>query len=93
MIEGVEIEVWHEFCFHVLYCFVERLDELVEILLVEKDLMAVVSFICKSLPAFGDGEVVVITPGCSDIKEIGSTFTCAYAFAIHAVHSFVVVFV
>ena len=55
--------------------------------------MPVVSIGIKFLTAFCNGEILVVSPGSSYIKEVGSSFTCANALAVNAVHSFVIVFV
>ena len=55
--------------------------------------MPVVSIVIETLPALGDGQVIIVATGSSYIKEIGPSFSRPDAFAVNAVHSFFVVVV
>jgi hypothetical protein len=77
----------------MINCFVQRFKKLIEIFLVEEDFMPVISIIIESLSTLCDGEVVIVTTGCSYIKEISPSFARSDAFAVNAVHSFFVVVV
>jgi len=77
VVEGIKIKVRHQLSLHVVHGFIQRLDELVEVFFVQEDLVSVVTLICETFPAFGDGEVIIITSCGPYIKEIGSSLTCA----------------
>jgi hypothetical protein len=55
--------------------------------------MPVITIFIELLTAFRDGEIIIVTPGCSDIKEIGSSLSGSDTFTIDALHPFFVVFV
>jgi hypothetical protein len=93
MVECVEIEVGHQFGLDVVHGFRECLEELVEILLVKEDLMPVVTIVIETFTALRDGKIIIVPAGSPHIEEIGTSFTCADAFAVDAIHALFVVVV
>ena len=69
------------------------LEEFVEVFFVKEDFVPVITVFIELFPAFSDCDVIIISAGSSYIKKISSTLTGSDAFAINALHSFVVVFV
>ena len=55
--------------------------------------MPVVTIVIKALSALSDGKKVIAGTCFPNIKEIGSSFACFYAFAENAFHFLIVVFV
>lgn len=55
--------------------------------------MPVVPVIVKAFAALCNGEVVIVTPCCPNIKKVRSSFASPNAFAVNAFHFLVVVFV
>ena len=93
VVVGVEVEIRHQVGLHIVDRLGQRLQELVEILLVKEDLVPVVAILIKFLPAFSDGKIVIITTSCPHIEEIRPALASPDPFAVDAFHSFVVVFV
>jgi hypothetical protein len=90
---GIEIKVRHQLGLDMIDSFIERLDEFIEILLVQEDLVAVVAIVVETLPTFSNGEVVIVASCSSYIEEIGTALACTDPFAVDAFHFLVVVFV
>jgi hypothetical protein len=77
----------------VLNSFVQSFEEFIEIFFVQEYFVPIVSIIIKTLSAFSDGQVIIITASGSYIEEISSSFASSDAFTVNAVHSFFVVIV
>jgi hypothetical protein len=86
MVESVEVEIGHQFSFYIVNCFIQTLQELVEIFLVQKNLVPVVAIFIEALTAFCNGQEIIIATGRPYIEEIGPSFTGFDALAVHAVH-------
>ena len=54
MIECVEIKIRHQLGFYMINSFIKRLNEFVEIFLVQKNLVPVIPIVIKTLTAFSD---------------------------------------
>lgn len=80
VIEGIKVEIRHQFGFNIVYGFCQGMNEFVEILLVQKYLMAVITIIVESLFTFGYGQEIIIAPGGLNVEEIGPSLTCLQAF-------------
>src|SRR5689334_15584632 len=93
MVISIKVEVGHQFSFHIINCFCQCFQELVEVFFVKEDLVPVITIFVEFLPAFRNSDVVIIATGSPHIEEIGSTFSSPDAFAVNAFHSFVGVFV
>jgi hypothetical protein len=89
----VEVEIRHQLCFNIIHRLCQRLQELVEVFLVQKDLVPVVTIFVEFLTAFGDSKIVIVTTRSPYIEEIRPALPSSDAFAINAFHPFVVVFV
>ena len=56
--------------------------------------MPVVAVVIEPLPAFGDGqEIIIIAPGGAHIEEVGASFARPDSLAVDAVVAFVVAIV
>ena len=55
--------------------------------------MSVVPIRIKAFAALRDGQVIIISPGFSYIKKVGSAFTGSDSFAVNTFHFFVIVVV
>ena len=93
MVESIKIKIRHQIGFHMIHRFGQRFDELVEVFLVKENLVPVIPIVIKTLATLRYGQVVVVATGCPHIEEISPSLTCTYTLAVHALHSFVVVFV
>ena len=93
MVVSVEVEIRHQLGLDIIYCLGQRLQELIEVFLIKKDLVPVIAILIKFLPAFGDSKIIIVTTGCPHIEEICPAFASANPFAVNAFHPFVVVFV
>src|SRR6188508_557598 len=94
MIECIKVKIGHQFCLYIINGFAEGLDELIKVFLIKEDLMTIITVIIKSFTAFGNGQIIIITTGCSYVKEISPAFTSTNPFAVNAFHFvFVVILV
>ncbi len=55
--------------------------------------MPVIPVLVKSLPAFGNSQIIIIATCFPDIKEIGSPFTRPDPLTVNTFHLFVIIFV
>ena len=55
--------------------------------------MPVVSVIIKTLTAFSNGEVIIITTGCPYIKKVSPSLSSTNSFAVNTFHFLVVILV
>lgn len=55
--------------------------------------MAIIPIIIKSLPAFSDRKIIIITPGCPYIKKIGPSFPGANPFAVNTLRLLFIILV
>src|SRR6187397_1123960 len=94
MIECIKIKIRHQLSLYIINRFAKCLYKLIKIFFIKEDLMTVIPIIIKTLTAFGDRQVIIITTGCSHIKEISPAFTSTNSFAVNAFHFvFVVILV
>src|SRR5678815_2645553 len=94
MIKCIKVKIGHQFCFYIINSFAKSFDKLIKIFLVKKDFMTIISVVIKSLTAFSNGQIIIITAGCPYIKEISPAFTSTNSFAVNAFHFvFVVILV
>ncbi len=93
VVVGIEVEIRHQIGLYIVHRLGQRLQELVEIFLVQEDLVPVITILIKFLPAFRDRKIVIVTTGSPYIEEICPAFSGPDAFAVNAFHSFVVVVV
>src|ERR1700722_4703553 len=93
MVVCVKVEVRHQIGLYIVHRLGQGLQELIEIFLVEKDLVPVITVLIKFLPAFRDRKIVIVTTSSPYIEEICPEFPRPDAFAVNAFHSFVVVVV
>jgi hypothetical protein len=93
MIELREVDVWHQLCFHVVYCVRKCIDELVKIFFVEENLVLFVrkSIILEPLFTFGDRQIIIIRTGCLDVKKV-SPLACLYLCGVDFVPAVILVF-
>ncbi len=75
VIEGIEVKIRHQFGLHIVNGFSQSIQEFVEILLVQEDLMAVITIIVEPFFAFGNREEIIISTGGFDIEKIGPSFS------------------
>src|SRR5258705_12952958 len=93
MVKGIKIKIRHQVRFHIIDRLTQGLNKFVEIFLVEKYFVPVITIIIKAFAAFSNGEIIIITPGSSYIKEVGSSFSRTDAFTVNAFHFLVSTFV
>src|SRR6187431_2849502 len=94
MIECIKVKVGHQFRLYIINRLAKCFDKLIKVFFVEEDLMTIITVIIKSLTAFGNGQVIIITTSGSYIKEISPAFTSTNSFAVNAFHFvFVVILV
>src|SRR4030095_12410 len=94
MVECIKVKIRHQLCFYIINSFAESLDKLIKVFFIKKDLMTIIPVIIESLATFGDSQVIIITTGCSYVKEISPAFTSTNSFAVNAFHFvFVVILV
>jgi hypothetical protein len=55
--------------------------------------MTVVAILIELFAAFSNGNIIIITAGCSYIKEVGSPFASPDALTVNAFHSFFIIVV
>ena len=83
-IEFFVVEIRHEICFYVIYHFVQRSHETVEIFLVQENFMAFVAISVFPASALRDRDEVVVSFGFFDIQEIRAAFPGSYALGKYA---------
>src|SRR6187399_869979 len=94
MIECIKVKIGHQFSLYIVNCFPKGFDKLIKIFFIKEDLMTIITVIIKSLSAFGNGQIIIITTGCSYVKKISPAFTSTNSFAVNAFHFvFVVILV
>src|SRR6186713_1638770 len=94
MIECIKVKIGHQFCLYIINSFAESFDKLIKVFFIKEDLMTIIPIIIKSLTAFGNGQIIIITTGCPYVEEISPAFTSTNSFAVNAFHFvFVVILV
>src|SRR5690606_31929765 len=74
----------HQVSFYVIDGFCEGSQKLIEVLLVQKHFMTVVTVVIKTLLALGDCNKVITATCGTNIKKVSPSFPCFYTFAEQA---------
>lgn len=75
--ECIKIKIRHE-ALDVINYRSGLFDELIKILLVKENFVPLITIAIKSLLAFCDREVVIVSAGSPDIKKVSSPAPCTY---------------
>jgi hypothetical protein len=82
MVEGVEVEIGHQFGLHVSHRLRQCIQKLIEVLFVEEHFVTVISIVVKSLFTFRNGNEIVARPCRPYIEKVRSPLTGLNAFAV-----------
>lgn len=83
--ELIIVIIGHKLSFYMTYRIIEAFKETMKILFVQKDFVAFEAFIVKLFGAFGEGDIVIIPLGFSNIEEVSPSSPSAHFVGVHTV--------